>query len=204
MKRGLVLLGGISDHEYMREQVASVKSVHKNLIDKYGACHIHAIDYQPIMDKNAIICKSLLDPARLILEPNGWRAQAYVEGELKRLCKIYDQVDVISHSQGSWMILKCDVKVHNLYLIASPIGFCTFIGRNIVQMNVGNPKIKVDNLYYSYSKEDPVSQFPPEIKGKWALGAKHIEVINSGTTHDLTKYLVYLNGKTNQFNPLAD
>ena len=205
MMRGLVLLGGISDHEYMREQVASVKSVHKNLIDKYGACHIHTIDYQPLMDKHAILFKSLLDPARLVLNPNGWRAQAYVEGELKRLCKIYDQVDVISHSLGNWLVSKCNVKLNNLYMIANPIGFCTLIGRNIVRLDIGTPKVTCNSLFYAYSKQDLVSCKPPEItkSNRWGLKSNYLEVIETGTHHDVTKYLTYINGKFNWFSPYS-
>lgn len=201
MRRCLVLLGGISDHAYMKQQISQVTTVHKQLINKYGATHIHEVNYQPIMDKHAVIAKSLLDPARLVINPDGWKAQAYVEGELKRLCSIYDEVDVISHSLGSWMILKCNVKINNLFLIASPIGFSTFIARNIVQMNVGTPKIRVQNLLVGYSKNDLISCFPPEIskKNKWGLGADYIEVRETGTSHGIDKYLVYLNGKTNWF-----
>lgn len=199
MQKCLVLLGGISDHAYMKQQLTQVPTVYKQLMNKYGATHIHEINYQPIMDKHAILAKSLLDPARLVINPDGWKAQSYVECEMKRLCSIYDQVDVISHSLGSWMILKCDVKINSLHLIASPIGFSTFIARNIVQMNVGTPKIKCKNLYYSYSSNDLVSCFPPAIQGKWKLGSTYCEVRNTGTPHDFTRYLIYLNGKSLQF-----
>lgn len=195
MKRCLVFITGISDNAYGIEQACQEKVFWRKMVAKYGRDHIHEINYQTILDKYAFAFKSLLDPVRLVMMPKGWRAEKFVQLELIRFNTLYDEVDVISHSLGSWIVLKCRAFIHNLYLIASPIGWIAPIARSFVQLNVGTPKVIVDNLFYIYSESDPVSENPPIIEGKWRLKANKLEVINTETVHDLRKYLVYLNSK---------
>lgn len=195
MKKCLVFLTGISDAAYGIEQVSKKKLLWNKLVNKYGRQHIYEIDYQKILDKHAFAFKSLMDPVRLVMLPKGWRAEKYVQDELQRLNKIYDEVDVISHSLGSWIVLKCKAFIHNLYLVASPIGWIAPLARTFVQLNVGRPKVVVDNLFYIYSESDPVSMNPPTIEGKWRLKADKLQVIDTGTSHDLQKYLIALNSR---------
>lgn len=195
MKRCCVLITGVSDHAYGLEQLCSYKTFYKKMVEKYGREHIYEIDYQKIMDKYAFAFKSLMDPVRLVMMPKGWRAEKFVEDELQRYTSLYDEVDVISHSLGSWIVLKANVKINNLYLIASPVGWFTPAARGFVQLNVWSPKIRPENLYWIYSKNDPISSHPPEMKGRWLMKSKHHELIDTGTVHDLRKYLVKLNSK---------
>jgi hypothetical protein len=195
MKRCLIIVGGISDHAYGIEQLCKQKVIWKRLINKYGRDHIYEIDYQKIMDKYAFAFKSLLDPVRLTLMPKGWRAEKFVEKELQRYASLYDEVDVISHSLGSWILPKCNVRLNNLYLIASPLGWFTPLARGFVKLNVWSPKVKPNKLFWICSKNDPISNHPPELKGKWTMGANYVEYIDSGTTHDLGKYMVALNSR---------
>jgi len=195
MKKGLVFITGISDRPYGIEQICQQKEFWRKIVNKYGREHIHEINYQDIMDKYAFAFKSLLDPVRLVMMPKGWRAERFVAQELIRLSSIYEELDVITHSLGSWIVLKANVKVHNLYLIASPIGWTLPAGRTFVQLNIGNPRIVADNLFYIYSDSDFISKYPPVIEGKWTLKADNVRVINTKTVHDLRKYIIALNSR---------
>lgn len=193
MESCLVLIGGVSDHAYLLDQLTQCKHLWRKLVGKYGRQHIYNLEYQHIMDRHAIMMKSILDPVRLALTPNGWAAERYVEDYLKDLSYKYDKIDVITHSQGSWMIMKTDVKLNTLWNIANPIGWFAPIARMMVQMNIWSPKVEVNNLFYLYSTEDFVSKRPPKIKGKWTCKADYVEVIDTKTSHDARKYLVKLN-----------
>jgi hypothetical protein len=195
MKRCLILVGGISDHAYGLDQLCEYKTFYQKMVKKYGRQHIYEIDYQKIMDKYAFAFKSLMDPVRLVMMPKGWRAEKFVEKELQRYASMYDEVDVISHSLGSWILPKCKVILNNLYLIASPLGWFTPTARKFVQLNVWNPKVRPKNLYYIYSTKDPISSHPPKLDGKWSMKSDHLEIIDTGTSHDLRKYLTALNSR---------
>ncbi len=195
MKRCLVLISGISSHAYGLEQICTQKHFYRKIVEKYGRNHIYEIDYQKIMDRHALLMKSILDPLRLMFSPDGWAAERHVNDELQKFNERYDEVDVLTHSQGSWMVLKANAHIHNAYIIASPIGWFAPIARTMVRMNVGTPKLIVDNLFYIYSTKDLVSKQPPEIKGKWSFHAKNIQVIDTKTIHDLRKYLIALSSR---------
>lgn len=190
MKKCLALIGGVSDHDYMLDNLVQCKSLWRKLLAKYGREHIYNVRYQDIMDKHALLMKSVLDPVRLMLTPNGWAAERHVDSFLKDLEGKYDEVDVITHSQGSWMVLKADVKLNKLWNIANPIGWFAPLARTMVRLNIGKPKVKVKELFYIYSSEDFVSKKPPRIKGKWTLDATKIHTIDAKTIHDAKKYFI--------------
>jgi len=194
-KRCLVLIGGVSEYAYLLEQIIKCKALWNYFVGKYERDHIYNLNYQPIMDKHALVMKSIFDPIRLILTPNGWAAERYVNETLQKLSQEYEEVDVISHSQGSWMVMKADVKLNNLWNFANPIGWFSPLARTAVRINIGKPKVEVKNLYYIYSSKDLISKRPPEIKGKWTCKADYIEVIDTYTSHDMRDYISKINYK---------
>ncbi len=195
MKRKcLVLISGIAGDAYGKKELEKHEDIYKSLVYKYGEENIIDIDYQPIMDRGAILGNTLLDPLRLLLNPNGWAAQKFVNDRLKEITATYEIVDVMTHSLGSWMVLKAKVNIHKLILIASPIGFAGVLGRHTVRANIWSPSIVVNKLYYVYSTNDPVSCFPPlNIHGsKWGCKSDQVYLLNSHTGHGLGDYINYM------------
>lgn len=193
-KRCLVLISGIAGEAYSLEEIKKNVEVYRLLCYKYGEKNLIEIDYQPIMDRHAILGDTLLDPFRLLLNPNGWAAERYVIESLRQITKDYTKVDVMSHSLGSWIVLKANVTINKLILIASPIGFSGILGRHTVRTNIWKPKIEVLRLYYVYSTNDLVSCFPPKNieNSKWGCKCGIFKQINCHTGHGLGQYLDYL------------
>lgn len=192
--RALVLISGISDKAYSLSEIMKHDDVAKTLTYKYGIDNIIEIDYQPIMDQAAILGDTLLDPLRLLMNPNGWRAENYVRETLNNICTQYETVDVMTHSLGSWIILKCNAKINKLILIASPIGFAGIIGRESVRLNIWKPKLEAFRMYTLYSKNDPVSCFPPVNRetSKWRCGSDLYHEYDTKTGHGLDQYLSWI------------
>ena len=182
--RTLVLVSGISDHSYMREELKKSK-LYDELSQTYN--NIIDVDYQHIMDKYAICFKSLGDPLRLMFTPFGHDAQKHVERSLQTLKMFHGKIDVMSHSQGSWMTMRCNVDVNNYYCIASPIGFAGVIGRTAVQLNIGSPKIRAKRFYNIFSSKDFVSSHMPRDL-RWDVGNSVTRYIDTGTSHSLVEY----------------
>lgn len=195
MKRCLVFISGIAEKAYGKDTLVKCKEFKQKINKIYGQEHIKEIHYQPIMDKFAFLGKSLLDPVRLLFSPTGWAAEKFVQKELQKLTSQYDEVDVITHSQGSWMVMKSNVKIRRCYNIANPIGWFAPLARWLVQLNIGKPKLVVDELFYIYSTSDLVSKRPPKIEKKWTCRAEKVTVINTETVHDLDKYFIALNSR---------
>jgi predicted alpha/beta hydrolase family esterase len=193
-KECLVLVSGIAGQAYSLKELKKNEVIYSKLVKRYGEDNIIEIDYQPIMDRHAILGDTILDPIRLLINPDGWAAERFVEVSLQNICKEYPTVNVITHSLGSWIILKCNAKINNLTLIASPIGFAGILGRHTVRLNIGKPKLKVFRLNYIWSSNDPVSCFPPkfDINGKWGLDATYMINVNTRTGHSLGEYLEYI------------
>jgi hypothetical protein len=190
----LVLISGIAGEAYGTTELKKHKEVYKALCYKYGEENIIDIDYQPILDRHAFLGDTLLDPLRLLLNPNGWAAERYVAETLAQITTQYDKVDVMTHSLGSWIVLKCKAKINKLILIASPIGFSGILGRHTVRANIWSPKIETLKLHFVYSTNDPVSCFPPQHieDSKWGCKCGIFKQVNSGTGHGLGDYLEYL------------
>lgn len=182
--RTLVLVGGISDHSYMKDQIKE-SNLSKEIECYYP--NIIEIDYQHILDKYAVCFKSLGDPLRLMLTPFGREAQTYVEKSLQMIQHKYTHIDLMSHSQGSWMTMKCNVEVKNYFCIANPIGFSGIIGRTAVHLNIGKPKIRAKRFYNIFSSKDLVSCFQPRDQ-KWDVGKAVSKYIDTETGHGLKDY----------------
>jgi len=187
MTNCLVLITGIGEAAYgfksLRESV-----MWKHIEARYS--DVVEIRYQPIMDKYAVVGKSLLDPLRLMFTPQGWEAEEHIRKRLHQIRGTYNEVDVLTHSLASWMIYKMDVRFENMYVVASPIGWCTAVSRWAVRVNIGTPKVSCKKLIYLYSKKDPVSMFPTRI-GKYLVGDKN-HTFETGTSHNLDEYLDYM------------
>lgn len=193
-QRCLVLISGVSEEAYLERDLKSNKELYNQMIKLYGDGNIFNIDYQPILDRHALIGKSILDPLRYALTPNGWIAEDFIEEFLNDLQLHYREIDVISHSMGSWLIYKCDANINKLINLANPIGFFTFFARTAVRMNLHTPRINAKELFYIYSEKDLICKNKPrKIEGtKWAANASHVEVIETGTGHNAKDYLDFL------------
>lgn len=191
MGRTLILVGGISDHAYMKEAIQKT-NLWGNLCELYT--DIIEIDYQKVMDRHALLFKSLLDPVRLLMSPDGWAAERYMNKVLTEVISHKVKVDLMSHSQGSWMTMKMPIKVENYFCVANPIGFKGFIGRKTVQMNISVPKIISKRHYMVYSNNDLISCDIPFNKKLWGTG-KIVEYLETGTKHDMVEYADWLNRK---------
>lgn len=193
-QRCLVLLSGVSEEAYLKANLEANKPLYEQMVKLYGEDNIFNIDYQPILDRHALFFKSILDPIRYALTPNGWIAEEFIEEFLNDLELHYREIDVISHSMGSWLIYKCDAKINKLINLANPIGFFTFFARTAVRMNLHIPRINTEELFYIYSKKDLICKNKPrKIEGtKWDAKASKVEVIETGTGHDAREYLDYL------------
>ncbi len=186
--RALVLITGIAEKDYGMSTVRKHK-YYKTLRVIYD--EIVEIPYQLILDKHALAFKTTLDPARMVLTRKGRKVVEYVENRLHRLHRLGFDIDIMSHSLGSWITLKCNVKVKNLILLAPPPGWATPFLRLVVKMNVGTPRIRAATMLWLYSKKDPVSKCPPKESKKYNVGRDNYW-IETGTSHNMKRYLSYM------------
>lgn len=190
-KNCLVLVSGIGEQAYCLKSLRET-DFYAKIEDLYDG--IEEVDYQQFLDEKVRVGRVILDPWRLLFTRNGRQAQDYLEEKIKSLVEQYDNVDCLSHSQGSQMILRAPVKFRKLILVASPLGFGTILARMAVRWWVGLPKVKCDTLYYIFSVFDPVSMFAPNLitEVKYQLSASRVFPLNTMTGHHLKRYLEWI------------
>ncbi len=154
----LVLISGISKHDYGMEEF-NKSCLYDKLKDRYSS--VIEIRYQHIMDKDAHWFKTFGDPFRLLWSDNGHKAQEHVNRELKRIAESNVTVDVLTHSLGSWMVMKVPTRVNKLINIANPLSWIGLFGGWLVRKDIGEVKLGANMTYYINSYTDAVSCWHP-------------------------------------------
>jgi hypothetical protein len=196
----LVVVAGISNQNhamYVRDAVIGNTTFKRFIDSKYDK--VVYLPYQDILDKHAIIAKTLLDPLRLKLYP---KAQAEIITRFETIIKYLQSeghtVDILAHSLGCWITAKLDVQVDRVIHMGSPIGWKFPLGRFIVRNDIAftawsKPKLKCNMFFNLYSSKDIVGNKPVlPANPKWGYDSKvHFE-LNSKTSHDADKYIEFL------------
>lgn len=154
----LVLISGISKEDYGLEEF-NKSCLCDKLRTRYD--QIVEIRYQHIMDRDTHWFKTFGDPFRLLWSDNGHLAQKHVNEELKNITAAYEVVDVLTHSLGSWMVMKVPTRINKLINIANPLSWVGLLGGWIVRKDIGEVKLSANWTYYINSYTDMVSCWKP-------------------------------------------
>ena len=197
-KKTLFLIGGITQHNYILKEYQDVIDF-KNL--QYD--EIVEIDYEEFLDKRYEKIPFYSYFKTLDKHGDWWqfslnknlrnKIREYIENEIIPYTIFDNQVDVYSHSLGTWIILGCRLKLNKLVLVASPLGSKSRIVRFTVNNELkNNINIEANKIEYMYNNEDFVSsKFPKDfVKEKLRTISKdNIFYANISKGHNFKKYI---------------
>lgn len=200
--RVLIVIPGISDKNnalYMQDAINSNRTFKRFVDSKYEKV-VH-FTYQDILDRHAIVAKTLLDPVRFRFYP---KAKAEIITRLETIINFLKieghDVDILAHSLGCWISAKAKVQVDRVIHMGSPIGWVGPVGRFFVRQDIASafwtkPPLTCNKFFNLYSENDFVGKHPVLSDPKWGYGAAIKQEFNTLTKHDGDQYVEFLKEK---------